>query len=262
MQTSELIWTDTHCHLYADAFDADRTIMIQHAIKSGVHAMMLPNIDHASISGMHALATEFPRHCFPMIGLHPCSVGPDYKQDLARLYAQLNNADYVGIGETGIDLYWDVTYRNEQIDAFETQIQWAKENQLPVIIHSRESLDLNIEIIQRHQDGRLKGIFHCFTGSVEQGKRIEGMGFYMGIGGVITYKNSSLPAVVRSLPPSSVVLETDAPYLPPVPYRGKRNESAYIPLIAERLAEALEMPLAELSVLTERNASLVFQKKR
>ena len=254
-------WIDTHCHLYANEFDADRTLMINRAIEAGIDKMMLPNIDESSIQFMDSLVNEFPGHCYAMMGLHPGSVKEDYKPILDRMEALIHQGQYVGVGETGIDLYWDVTYKEQQIDAFRIQIQWGKELDLPVIIHSRESLDLNISIIAEEQDGRLKGIFHCFGGTEEQAKSIYDLGFKVGIGGTVTYKNSTLSSVLPKIPTSMIVLETDSPYLAPVPFRGKRNESANLTLVGEKVAEILGISAAELASMTTDNAREVFGKK-
>lgn len=261
MESSQIIFTDTHCHLYAAEFDVDRTEMIDRAISNGVVQMMMPNIDTASMDRMLELHRQFPNNCFPMIGLHPCSVNSEYEKHLETISEYFNSHSFVGIGETGIDLYWDTTFRDLQVRAFEMQIQWALAKDLPVIIHSRESLDLNIDIIERHQTGNLKGIFHCFGGSVEQAKRIESIGFKMGIGGIITFKKNMLEEVLPGIPPESIVLETDSPYLAPTPYRGKRNEPAYIRLIAEKVASVIGLTLEELSLLTEANTQAVYGKK-
>lgn len=261
MQSNQLHWTDTHCHLYVSEFDPDKKEMMERAIEAGVDRMMMPNIDLDSVARIKSLAVEYPEHCFPMMGLHPCSVKSDYITVLSAIEKLLFTEQYIGVGETGIDLYWDTTFRQQQIEAFELQIDWAAQLNLPVIIHSRESLDLNIEIITRKQDGKLRGIFHCFGGTVDQARQIQDLGFKVGIGGVVTYKNSNLPGVLPEIPPSMIVLETDAPYLSPVPFRGKRNESAYIPLISAKVADILQISLAELSALTNENAAEVFGKK-
>jgi TatD DNase family protein len=261
MESTQLHWTDTHCHLFAQVFDEDREATVERALQASIRRIMLPNIDVVSIDLMMNVCKQFPDLCFPMLGLHPCSVTPDYKTALSVIEPLFQKHIFVGVGETGVDLYWDTTYRDEQIQSFEQHIEWAKAFDLPVIIHSRESLDLNIDIISQHQDGSLRGIFHCFGGTVEQGKKIADCNFKIGIGGVLTYKNSSVPAVLRELPPSLIVLETDAPYLPPVPHRGKRNEPSFIAYVAELLANSLNMSLLELSELTERNAREVFEKK-
>ena len=251
---------DTHCHLYAAEFDNDRDQMVQRALDAGVEVMLLPNIDLTSIESMHQLVTNFPRNCFPMMGLHPCSVKEDYREVLGEMSVLLREGNYYGIGETGIDLYWDTTFRDLQIEAFETQIEWAKEEHLPVIIHSRESLDLNIEIVRHHQDGNLTGIFHCFSGTPEQARQILDAGFKVGIGGVITYKKAGLDVLIPQLPAEMIVLETDSPYLAPVPYRGKRNESAFIKIIAEKLALVTDRELADVASNTTANALSVFGK--
>lgn len=261
METSQLHWTDTHCHLYVQEFDEDREAMVTRALSAGVDRLMLPNIDVESIPGMWSLVNKYPEHCFPMMGLHPCSVKENFEDILAMMDGELKSRAYVGVGETGIDLYWDTTFKKEQIIAFETQISWARAMDLPVIIHSRESLDLTIEVIANQQDGRLKGIFHCFSGEVEHVRKIERLGFKVGIGGVVTYKKAGLAELLPHIPLTMMVLETDAPYLTPVPKRGKRNEPAYIPLVAARMSEVLGISLLELSRLTSENAASVFGKK-
>jgi TatD DNase family protein len=261
MESNQIQWTDTHCHLYVAEFDQDRDDMVERAFRNGVSQMMMPNIDLESIDRLAALARQHPANCFPMMGLHPCSVKEDYIQVLGQIEKLIFNGNYVGVGETGIDLYWDTTFKQEQIESFELQIDWAKELDLPVIIHSRESLALNIDIISKKQDGRLRGIFHCFGGSLEEALGIQELGFKIGIGGVVTYKNSTLPQILPEVPISMIVLETDAPYLTPAPHRGKRNESAYIPIIASKVADILGVSLLELGRVTTDNASEVFRKK-
>ncbi len=252
---------DTHCHLYSTEFDQDRGEMIRKAIDAGVHQMMLPNIDLDSIAPMMDLVEKFPGHCYPMIGLHPVAVKNNYQELLDEMKVRKKSGIYSGIGETGVDLYWDTTYKEYQIDAFGQQITWAQEMELPVIIHSRESLDLNIGIIQNQQDGKLKGIFHCFSGNYEQAIKIFELGFKIGIGGVVTFKKSGLDQLLPRLPPEMIVLETDAPYLAPTPFRGKRNESAYLVIIAEKVAQSLGISLFEVEQLTSSNAHDVFGKK-
>ena len=261
METSQIHFIDTHCHLYADEFDQDRPEMIRRAVEVGIHQMMLPNIDLESWPQMMALVDHFPENCFPMMGLHPCSVKEDYRDVLDEMKKLIFKGGFAGVGETGIDLYWETKFKDIQIEAFEIQIGWAKELDLPIIIHSRESLELNMDIITKHQDGRLRGIFHCFGGIYQEAMRIHELGFKIGIGGVITFKKSGLPELLPQLPPEMIVLETDAPYLAPLPYRGKRNEPAYINLIAEKVSESLKMPLADVAALTSRNALEVFGKK-
>ena len=254
-------WIDTHCHLYAAEFDSDRTDMISRALNSGISKMFMPNIDMNSIAAMTELANQFPDACKPMMGLHPCSVDENYLEILSEMRQEILKGGFIGIGETGIDLYWETKFRSIQIEAFEHQIGWAKEFNLPVIIHSRESMGLNIDIITNHQDGTLRGIFHCFGGDYNQAMRIHALGFKIGIGGVLTFKKAGLDELLPKLPLEMMVLETDAPYLAPVPYRGKRNESSYLLIVAEKLAQSLGLTLSEVSELTSRNAKEVFEKK-
>ena len=249
---------DTHAHLYSRKFDADRNEMIARAIAAGVQRMYLPNIDAESIPGMLALEAAFPEHCFAMMGLHPCSVNEEYEAALALVEKHLGERIWAGIGETGIDLYWDKTTLAWQQTAFARQIEWAKDLGRPIIIHSRESNEECIELVKNGQDGRLRGIFHCFSGSVEQAKRMIDLGFMIGIGGTLTYAKSELPEVLRQIPIEHIVLETDAPYLPPVPHRGKRNESAFIRHVADALSEAKALSLGEISRKTTANALKMF----
>ena len=254
-----LPFVDTHAHLYSKKFDSDRDEMVRRAIRAGVTRMYLPNIDAASIEGMLALEAAFPDNCFAMMGLHPCSVQPDtYEQELALVEQHLGARTWSGVGETGIDLYWDKTTLELQKLAFARQIEWAKALNLPIIIHSRESNRECIDLVRQGQDGRLRGIFHCFSGSLEEAREMIDLGFMLGIGGTITYPKSELPNVLREVPLESIVLETDSPYLPPVPHRGKRNESAYIPVIAEMLSEAKVLPLAQIARTTTANALRMF----
>lgn len=250
---------DTHAHLYSSKFDHDRSDMVRRAIAAGVTRMYLPNIDSESIDAMLALEAEFPEHCFAMMGLHPSHVKPDtYEQELALVENWLGRRPWAGVGETGIDLYWDKTTLPIQQIAFARQIEWAKDLGRPIIIHSRESNEECLALVKAGQDGRLRGIFHCFSGTVEQAKRMIDLGFMLGIGGTLTYAKSELPAVLREIPLEHLVLETDAPYLPPVPHRGKRNESAYVRLVAEMLSEVKVLPVAEIARATTANALRVF----
>jgi TatD DNase family protein len=252
-------WIDTHAHLYLDAFDADRKEMIARSIENGVIKMLLPNIDTDSIIPMLELCRQFPENCFPMIGLHPTSVKEDYKTQLSVMESLLNEEKFVAIGEIGIDLYWDKTFINEQKDAFKTQLRWAKQKNLPVAIHTREAFPLIIDLVEEEAGEGLTGVFHCFSGNYDEAKRIIDLGFLLGIGGVLTYKKSHLPEVIREIPIEFLVLETDAPFLPPVPYRGKRNESAYIPLVGQKIAEIKEMKIQEIARITTENAERLFK---
>lgn len=261
METTQMYWIDTHCHLFASEFDDDQTAMINRALNSNVMEMMLPNIDMDTLPRMMSLAKSFPENCKPMMGLHPCSVKEDFGSVLARMKTEIQNGEFYGIGETGVDLYWETKTQDIQIAAFEEQIKWGSEFDLPVIIHSRESLDLTIDVISRHQDGTLRGIFHCFGGTYAQAMLIHELGFKIGIGGVITYKKSELSQLLPRLPREMIVLETDAPYLTPVPHRGKRNESSYLILVAGKVAQSLNLSLEEVAKLTSSNAQAVFGKK-
>ncbi len=252
---------DTHAHLYANAFDEDRNEMLQRTFDAGVEKIYLPNVDLESVEGMFALERDYPGKCFAMMGLHPCSVGADYKEVLEKIRAFLDARQFCAIGEIGIDLYWDKTYFKEQQDAFLTQIRWAKEFARPIVIHARDSMDEILEIVVPEQDGTLKGIFHCYSGNEAQTRQILDMGgFLFGIGGTVTFKNSgkTLRSVLDMIGLDNMVLETDAPYLTPVPFRGKRNESSYIPLVAERLSEELGVSLEEIAEITGRNSCDMF----
>ena len=251
------MFIDTHAHIYGEEFKDDLDIMISNANMQGITDIYMRNIDSTSIERMLWIQDNF-EGCHATIGLHPCYVKENYQEELKVMENWLSKASFVGIGEIGIDLYWDKTFIQEQNKAFSFQISMAKEAGLPIIIHSRESLDLTIQAVANHQDGNLKGIFHCFNGSLDQAKKIIDLGFYMGIGGVITYKNAGVDQVVAQLPLTSLVLETDAPYLTPVPYRGKRNESAYIAIIAQKLAEVKSCKIEEIASTTTFNAKMIF----
>lgn len=252
------MFIDTHSHLYLQQFDNDIDEVIANAKASNISQIYLPNIDNSTTKIMLDLEKKDTSLFKSMMGLHPSSVDKGYKKELDIMRKELETGHYVGVGEVGIDLYWDKTFKNEQIDAFDTQIKWANELKLPVIIHARDAMDLTIDLIEKNQDGNLKGIFHCFTGDINQAFRIIKLGFYMGIGGILTYKKSGLDNVVREIPIEYLVLETDSPYLPPVPYRGKRNESSYVIHIAEKLAEIKTISVEEVGEITSNNAVKVF----
>ncbi|MCF8417055.1 MAG: TatD family hydrolase [Crocinitomicaceae bacterium] len=252
---------DTHTHLYSESFDEDRTAMIERAIQEGVQKMLLPNIDVDSIEPMYTLCEQFPRNCFPMMGLHPGYINEKWEENLAIVKQHLFERENIAVGEIGMDLYWDKTFKNEQAQAFRIQIEWAKELNLPIVIHARDAFDEIFEIVDDLNDSTLSGVFHCFTGNLEQAKRIENYGgFKIGIGGVLTYKKSGLDEVVKDIPLDLLVLETDSPYLPPTPFRGKRNESAYINYVAEKLADIKGMSVDELANFTTQNAENLFKK--
>ncbi|GAB4492356.1 MAG: TatD family hydrolase [Saprospiraceae bacterium] len=250
---------DTHAHLYSHKFDHDRADMVRRAISVGVTRMYLPNIDSESIQPMLDLEADFPENCFAMMGLHPSSVKPDtYEQELVLVEKWLAERTWAGVGETGIDLYWDKSTLDIQKIAFARQIEWAKDLNLPIIIHSRESNEECLELVKAGQDGRLRGIFHCFSGTLDQARRMIDLGFMLGIGGTLTYPKSDLPVILKEIPLEHIVLETDSPYLPPVPHRGKRNESAYIRLVADMLSEVKVLPLTEIARVTTANALKMF----
>ena len=250
---------DTHAHLYSRKFDTDRVVMVQRAIDAGIARVYLPNIDAGSIEGMLALEAAFPDHCFAMMGLHPCSVQPDsWEQELATVEHWLGQRAWAGIGETGVDMHWDTSTLAIQQRAFARQIEWAKDLDRPVIIHARKANQECLEVVRPAQDGRLRGIFHCFSGTPEEAREMIGLGFMLGIGGTLTYPNSELPELLRTIPLEHIVLETDAPYLPPVPYRGKRNESAYVRQVAEVLATIKGVPVEEIARVTTENARRMF----
>lgn len=249
---------DTHSHLYSTKFDADMDGVIERARQVLTH-VFLPNVDLGSIDAMHRLSDRAPEFFFPMMGLHPCSVKADYTTVLAQMEPMFAQRKYYGVGECGLDYYWDKTHIAEQKAALRIQIEWAKDMGLPLILHCRDSMEDVIELVTEGQDGRLSGIFHCFTGTVEQARRIADLGFVMGIGGVITYKNGGLAEIAAQLPLDHLVLETDSPYLPPVPHRGQRNESSYTTFIGRKLAESMDLPYAEVARATSANALRTFK---
>lgn len=249
---------DTHLHLYAEEFDEDRTEAIQRANEVGVTKFLLPNIDMDSVDGMHQLVEQYPNQFYPMMGLHPCSVKEDYKEVLDVLKKELEKGQYIAVGEIGIDLYWDKTTYTIQKEAFKIQCEWAMQRDLPIVIHSRESIDEIVDIL-RPLKGRIKGVFHCFTGTGQQALDILELGFYVGIGGVVTFKNTTLREVLKEkVPLDRVLLETDAPYLAPTPYRGKRNEPAYLSRVNLTLADVYECSEEQVDAVTTMNALRLF----
>jgi len=252
--------TDTHIHLYAEEFDADRSQLIDEARKAGVERFFLPNIDEQSVSGVFELTKAFPGVCFPMLGLHPCYVNETYKEQLAAIRKHINehSKEIIAIGEIGLDFYWDLTFKSQQEFAFREQALLAAEMKLPISIHSRNSTGELINLLREINHPDLKGVFHCFSGDINQADEVMNMGFYLGIGGVVTFKNSGLEKIVSEVPLEFIVLETDGPYLAPTPFRGKRNNPSYLKLIAERVAEIKNLSLEEIAAATTKNAVELF----
>ncbi|MFK7931960.1 MAG: TatD family hydrolase [Saprospiraceae bacterium] len=250
---------DTHTHLYVPQFDDDRTEVMERAIAAGIEQFFLPNIDSDSITAMLELEKQYPQRCFAMMGLHPCSVKENYEAELAIVKEWLDRRAFVAVGEIGLDLYWDKTFFEQQKAAFKIQLNWAKELDIPIVIHSRESTQEVLEILRAEQDERLRGIFHCFGGSVAEANAITELGFYLGIGGVATFKKSGLDKTLEQVDLQHIVLETDSPYLAPTPYRGKRNESSYVRLVAEKVAAIKQVPFTEVAKKTSENAQSIFQ---
>lgn len=253
------MYVDSHTHLYAEQFNQDRNEAVQNAIKAGVTRFFLPAIDSTTTDAMLQLEKDFPEQMFPMMGLHPTSVQPEtYQQELAWVKEWLDKRDFCAVGEIGIDLYWETKYLKEQQEAFSTQIDWAKEKGKPIVIHCRDAFDEIFEILEDKKDEKLYGIFHCFTGTLEQAHRALDFNMKLGIGGVVTFKNGKIDQFLNEIPLENIVLETDSPYLAPTPYRGKRNESKYIPLIAEKLVDIYGKSPEEIARITTKNASEVF----
>lgn len=253
-----MTWTDTHAHIYVKEFDADRADTLLRASAAGLGKIYMPNIDVESIDAMLNMELHHPGVCIAMMGLHPCSVKRDFEKELYVMEDWLRKRSFAAIGEMGTDLYWDKTYWEQQKEAFLIQATWAKEFGLPLVIHCRESINETIELLTPLADGELTGIFHCYTGDEEQARKIVDLGFYIGVGGVATFKNGGLDKVLPSIPLGRLVLETDSPYLAPVPYRGKRNEPAYLVLVAEKVASHVGMTMDQLLEATSRNAAAVF----
>lgn len=254
------MFIDTHTHLFAEEFDTDRKEMIERAKNLGIEYLLLPNVDTESLRRLKETVSAFPEICLPMLGLHPCSVKADYENDLKIIRNEIDAQKPLAIGECGIDLYWDKTFLKEQKEALKIQGEWAKELDLPLIIHARDSFPEIFEVIDEINNEKLKGIFHCFTGGKAEAKKIISYGgFKMGIGGVVTYKTSHLPVLLPEIDLQHLVLETDSPYLAPVPYRGKRNESSYLIQVAKKLSEIYTLPIEKIGEITTQNAKELFR---
>ncbi|KIP79270.1 hydrolase TatD [Vibrio harveyi] len=252
---------DTHAHIYASEFDNDRDEVVKRALEQGIDRILLPNIDLESIEPMLKTEAAYPEVCRSMMGLHPCYVNGNVEQTLEIIRGWFEKHNFIAVGEIGIDLYWDKTFRAEQKMAFVTQLNWAKEMDLPVVIHTRDSIEETLTLLRQEQDGRLRGVFHCFGGSVEEAQAINELGFHLGLGGVSTFKNGGMDKVIPHLDMNWVILETDCPYLAPVPHRGKRNEPAYTSLVAARVAELRGESLEVIDTLTTKNAEALFNLK-
>ncbi|MCD7976447.1 MAG: TatD family hydrolase [Tannerellaceae bacterium] len=251
---------DTHCHLYLEEFDQDREQLIDQAKKSGIELLLLPNVDTTTIEQMHVVCDQYPEFTYPMMGLHPTSVNPDYKKNLLAIESWLGKRDYCAIGEIGIDLYWDKTYLKEQKIVFEEQLAWSIELNLPVAIHTRNAFPEVFECIHKIGASQLKGVFHSFSGTETELSEIKKLGnFKIGINGVITFKNSRLDEIIRDADIQDILLETDAPYLSPVPYRGKRNEPVYIWETAKKVSDIYKIPVEETVKITKKNALNLFK---
>ena len=249
---------DTHAHIYANEFDEDIELIISRAKTAGVSRILMPAIDTETHEKMLLLEDDQPEYCISMMGLHPCSVKSNYKDELKVIEGYFSKRRFAAVGETGLDFYWDLTFKEQQYEAFHQQADWAIHYDIPLVIHSRNSTNECIEVVQEHQDGKLKGVFHCFSGTAEQAKKIVDLGFYLGIGGVLTFKNSGLDKAIADIDLSQLVLETDAPYLAPVPYRGKRNECGYITYVVGKLAELKGIAASDIDSITSNNASKLF----
>lgn len=249
---------DTHAHLYSNQFNNDRAEMIDRARKAGLGKILLPAIDSSTHERMIQLEEENPELCISMMGLHPCSVKEDYEQELKMIEDYFSNRSFIAVGEIGLDFYWDLTFKEQQFKAFHQQIELALQYKVPIAIHSRNANDESIQVVKEHQKGDLKGVFHCFSGTIEQAKQMTDLGFYLGIGGVLTFKNGGLDKVIEEIDTRFLVLETDAPYLAPVPFRGKRNESSYLTYVAQKLADLKQTGLQEIVDQTTLNAQNLF----
>ncbi len=255
-----MAWIDTHTHLFLKEFDEDRKEVVARCIQNDVTTLLLPNIDVSTLDSMKNMVDEYPLNTRLMLGLHPGSVKADWLGQLKVIESKIAIWKPIAIGEIGMDLYWDKTYQKEQVLAFKQQIEWAKKHDLPIVIHAREAFEEIFEVLDEVIDNRLRGVFHCFTGTIQQAEKIMAYpNFMMGIGGVVTYKKAAMEEVLKHVPLEYLVLETDSPYLSPVPYRGKRNESSYLVQVASKLAEIYNLPLRQIEQLTTHNAQKLFR---
>ena len=249
---------DTHAHLYVSDFDNDRKEVLDRSIAANINKILLPAIDSASHAAMLSLEQEHPSHCISMMGVHPCSIKEDYKNELKIARSYLDQRKFIAVGEIGLDFYWDKTFTDQQLEAFHQQTEWALDLDIPIAIHSRNATDECIQVVEEHQQGKLKGVFHCFSGDVNQARKIIDLGFYLGIGGVVTFKNAGLDKVIEAIGLQHLVLETDAPYLAPMPFRGKRNESSYLKYVVDKLALIFGVSEEDIANITTANAKKLF----
>ncbi|WP_020530628.1 TatD family hydrolase [Flexithrix dorotheae] len=250
---------DSHAHIYSDKFKADIDDVLARTFDQNVHKIFMPNIDHKSIDKMMELELKYPQQCHSMMGLHPCSVDKHFEKELYLVEEWLDKRKFTAVGEMGLDLYWDKQFFEQQKEAFTIQVDLAKKHQLPIVVHTRDSMQETIELLEKLKDDQLTGVVHCFTGTVEDANRITEMGFYLGIGGVATFKNGGMDKVLPEIDLKHLLLETDSPYLSPVPHRGKRNEPSYIPIIAERIATLKNISVEEVSQVTDENCLKLFK---
>lgn len=252
------MYIDTHSHIYDEAFDTDRELVFQRALEVGVEMVLLPNTDESTIKPMMDFYEKHPDKCRVMMGLHPEGVKEDYKRHLSVIEKEMEKQCWIGVGEIGLDLYWDKTFERQQVEVLKEQLRWAKQLNLPVSLHTREAFELMFKVLEQEQDGSLKGVFHCFNGTKEQADIAISLGFHLGLGGVITYKNCDVKSFLNEIPLNKILLETDDPYLPPVPYRGKRNEISYMTEVAKKIAEAKQIDIKEVAMTTSNNARHLF----
>ena len=253
-----MYFVDTHTHIYDKEFDTDRAEVVQRAVENGVQMLLLPNVDAATIAPMLDTFGQFPDHCRVMMGLQPEEVREDYKKVMACIEKELEKNIYVGVGEIGLDFYWDTTFEKQQLEVFELQLDWAKQLKLPVSIHARNAFGKMRAVLEKKQDGGLRGVMHCFNGTLDEAKAYLDLGFHLGLGGVTTYKSCPVKDFLAKLPLERIVLETDAPYLSPVPHRGKRNEPAFMVDTARKIAEIRQCQLEEIAEITTQNAKKLF----
>lgn len=251
-------FVDTHTHIYDKEFDTDRAEVVQRAVENGVQMLLLPNVDALTITPMLDTFEHFPEHCRVMMGLQPEEVRDDYKKVLAQIEKELERDIYIGVGEIGLDFYWDAIFEKQQVEAFELQLDWAKQLHLPLSVHCRNAFEKMVKILDRKQDGGLRGVMHCFNGTLDEAKTYLDLGFHLGIGGVTTYKSCHVKDFLAEMPLERIVLETDAPYLAPVPHRGKRNEPAFMVDTARKIAEITQRSLDEIAEITTHNATALF----